>query len=243
MKALILAAGYATRLFPLTENFPKHLLEVGGKTILDYLMEKIMKIDVSEIVLVTNNKYYDHFVERSNNVNYELKVEVINDNTMSNDDKLGAIGDMQFAIEEAGLDDDLLVVCADNLFEFGLEKSVEMFQKTSKSVIVAYDIQDLEKAKSLGIVAVDENNKVTDFVEKPDNPPSTLASVGIYIYPQNVVAMVKWYLEEWNNPDSPGNFPAWLLEREDIYAQAHTEQWYDVGTHAALEAAKGRFGD
>lgn len=149
MKAIILAAGYATRLFPLTQDFPKHLIPINGKTILDYLIEKMLPLGLEEAVLVTNDKYYAHFLERKKSTDYTLPIRIINDHTKSNDDRLGAIGDMQYAIDQAQIDDDLFVVCADNLFAFDLEESLATFRKTQKSTIVAYDVQELEKAKGL----------------------------------------------------------------------------------------------
>ena len=243
MKAIVLAAGYATRLFPLTENFPKHLISIAGKTILDHLMEKMLELPVENFVLITNNKYFWYFEKWLEESDYDVDIQIINDQTISNEDKLGAVWDIQYTIEKAELDDDLFVVCADNLFDFNLKDSYESFMKTWKSTLVAYDVQDIEKAKRLGIIDIDENNKITHFVEKPIDPPSTLASAGIYFYPKNVVPLIKQYLDDWNNPDSPWMFPSRLFEREDIYAHVYTENWYDVGTFDNLKDAKEFFGE
>jgi len=140
-------------------------------------MEKMIKLPINDFVLITNNKYFWHFEKWLDKSNYDINIEIINDNTMSNDDKLWAVWDIQYAIDGAKLDDDLFVVCADNLFDFNLLDSYESFIKTWKSTIVAYDVKDIEKAKRLWIIDIDENNKILNFVEKPENPSSTLNEI------------------------------------------------------------------
>jgi len=243
MKAIILAAWYATRLFPLTKNFPKPLIKIAGKTMLDYLIDKILDIWIDEIFVVTNNKYFKHFMEWNNNAIYDAKIKILNDKTLSNEDRLWAIWDINFVLEHERINDDIFVVCGDNLFEFSLENARQKFEDNGKTTIVGYDVQDFDIAKKLWIIAIDEDNLVIDFIEKPENPPSTLASTCMYFYPRNVVKLFKEYLEEWNNKDAPWNFLARLIEEDDVYAEIYSDQRYDVWSFESLKAAKESFGE
>jgi len=243
MKAIILAAGYATRLFPLTQNFPKPLIPINNKTMMDYIMDKISQINIDEIFVVTNNKYFDHFQQRKNQSNYDIAIQIINDQTMSNDDRLGALGDTQYIIEQKNIDDDIFVVCGDNLFEFSLEPTYNLFKEKNKVTIAGFDVQSLDIAKKLWIFAIDTDQKITEFVEKPANPPSTLASTGIYFYPKEIVKIFKSYIEDGNNTDTPGSFLARLINKDEVYAKIYTDQRYDVGTFENLVAAKQKFGE
>jgi len=243
MKAIILAAGYATRLFPLTESFPKPLIKIAGKAMIDYIIEKTLEIGIEDIFVVTNDKYAGYFEAWVKNLNYNVNIKIINDKTLSNDDRLGSIGDIQFVIDQEGIDDDVFVICGDNLFEFSLYKAKQRFDLTQKTTIVGFDVQEIDVAKKLWIISINNENEVIEFVEKPVNPPSTLASAGIYFYPKSVVRLLKTYLEAGNNKDAPGNFLAWLIHEDAVFAEIYTEQWYDVGTFENLKSAKEQFGE
>ena len=239
MKSILLAGWYATRLFPLTENFPKALLPIQWqKTILDFLVDKMQEVKLDDIILVTNDKYFAYFQQRAKTCPLDIDIDIVNDGTTSNEDRLGAIWDIQLLIEQKNIDDDIFVACADNIFDFSLKAFVDTFRQTQKSCLVAYDVQDLNIAKKLWIVDIDTDHKIINFLEKPQNPPSTLASAWLYIYPKNILSLFKKYLDQGNNKGSPGNFPARLYDKQDMYATVYQQNRYDIGTFEALDAAR-----
>jgi glucose-1-phosphate thymidylyltransferase len=232
MKGLILAAGYATRLRPLTDAMPKQLLPIAGKPLLDWILVKLRETDADEIHLVTNARFADDFHGWAR----DKDVVVHDDGTTSNEDRLGAIGDMRFVQERAGLDDDLLVVAGDNLFEFSLRDYVGWWRRREApaSAIAVRDVGDRELAKEYGIVDVDEDDRVVALVEKPEEPPSTLAAIATYLYAREHWALLDEYLREGNPPDAPGHFPAWLHTRARVYAYRFEGDWFDIGNHEQL---------
>lgn len=235
MKCILLCAGYATRLFPLTQNFPKALLEVGGRAILDYTLDEVNSIDeIDHIYLVTNAKYTPHFEEWAKSKNNIKPITVFNDGTTNNDDRLGAIGDMQFTIEKAGIDDDILVLATDNLFTFKLKDFVEFYKTKNAPSVCVREEEDINLLKRVGVAKLDEDMRIVDFVEKPAEPQSKYAVYAEYIYPKNVLLMIKTYLEEGNSCDAPGNLVAYMYKRLPTYAYAFNGVCYDVGTHEAL---------
>ncbi len=233
MKALILAAGYATRLRPLTDALPKQLLPVGGRPMVDWILDRIAETSADEVQLVTNARFADDFERWAQ----DKDVHVLNDGTTSNEDRLGAIGDIQFA----GLDDDLLVVAGDNLFEYSLA-DYESYWRAHEgaSCIAVLDVGDPELAKQYGIVDVDEHDRVVDFVEKPEDPPTTLCATATYLYAREHARLVSTYLEEGNPPDAPGNYVAWLHKRAPVYAYRITGEWFDIGDRDQLLEADNR---
>ena len=235
MKCILLCAGYATRLFPLTQNFPKALLEVGGRAILDYTLDEVNSInEIDHIYLVTNAKYTPHFEEWAKSKNNIKPITVFNDGTTNNDDRLGAIGDMQFTIEKAGIDDDILVLATDNLFTFKLKDFVEFYKTKNAPSVCVSEEEDINLLKRVGVAKLDEDMRIVDFVEKPAEPQSKYAVYAEYIYPKNVLPMIKTYLEEGNSCDAPGNLVAYMYKRLPTYAYAFNGVCYDVGTHEAL---------
>lgn len=235
MKCILLCAGYATRLFPLTQNFPKALLEVGGRAILDYTLDEVNSIgEIDHIYLVTNAKYTPHFEEWAKSKNNIKPITVFNDGTTNNDDRLGAIGDMQFTIEKAGIDDDILVLATDNLFTFKLKDFVEFYKTKNAPSVCVREEEDINLLKRVGVAKLEEDMRIVDFVEKPAEPQSKYAVYAEYIYPKNVLPMIKTYLEEGNSCDAPGNLVAYMYKRLPTYAYAFNGVCYDVGTHEAL---------
>ena len=234
MKCILLCAGYATRLFPLTENFPKALLEVGGRPIIDYTLDKINKIDeIDEIYLVTNAKYTPHFEKWATEKNNIKPITVFNDKTTNNEDRLGAIGDINFTIEQAKIDDDILVLASDNLFDFELKDFAEFYSK-KKAPCICVKKEDRELLKRLGVVELDENMKVLSFEEKPAEPKGEYAAYAEYIYLREVLKNIKTYLDEGNSRDAPGNLVSYLYKIMPVYAYAFEGDCFDVGTHDAL---------
>jgi glucose-1-phosphate thymidylyltransferase len=232
MKTVLLAAGYATRLRPLTETVPKQLLPVGGRPLLDWILDKVRELeDVDEIHLVTNS----HYVEQFRRWAGPHGVAVHDDGTRTNEDRLGAVGDLQLTIDRAGIDDDLLVLAGDNLFDFGLPGFVAFARSHgAASALAVYDCGDLELATHMGIVELDDSGRVVHFVEKPSEPPSTLASTATYVFPREHVALVERYLAQGHPPDNIGSFLGWLSRQKPVYGYRFEGRWYDIGNHAQL---------
>jgi len=232
MKALILAAGYATRLRPLTDEVPKQLLPVGGRPMLDWILDKIRGVEeVDAVHLVTNSRFADDFARWAEGNG----VVVHDDGTDTNETRLGAVGDLEFVIEAAAIDDDLLVVAGDNLFDFGLDALVGFWRgQAGASVVALYDCGDLELATHLGIVEVDETGRITYMVEKPSEPPSTLAATATYVFPRAHVPLAARYLAQGHSPDNIGSFVAWLGQQKPLYGFRFEGRWYDIGNHSQL---------
>jgi len=238
MKALILAAGYGTRLYPLTLNRPKPLLKVGSKTITDRLVEKIEKVDeIDEIYIVTNEKFAPNFVEWAKGSSYKKSIKVINDHTLTNEDRLGAIGDIALVIDEVKLDDDLLILGGDNLFDFGLEDFIRFAKSKGGSAVALRDVKDLKEAKKYGVVNIDASEKVIDFVEKPKAPKSTLAAMCLYYLVKDKLSLIKTYLKTGKNKDAPGNYMGWLSKKETVYGYKFDGEWFDIGDKRLLKLA------
>ena len=232
MKALILAAGYATRLRPLTDSIPKQLLPVGGRPMVDWILERIAETSADEVHLVTNARFADDFARWAE----DKRVVVHNDRTTSNEDRLGAIGDLAFV----DLDDDALVIAGDNLFDYSLADYEAYWREKGGSCIAVYDVGDPELAKKYGIVDVDSDDRVTGFVEKPENPATTLCATATYLYKRDHLRLLDDYFAEGNPPDAPGNFVAWLHARAPVFAYRFPGEWYDIGDAKQLLEADNR---
>lgn len=231
MKAIILAAGYATRLYPLTENKPKALLPIAGKPILDYIVDQIETVDqIDSLVIISNDKFYNNFTEWQQTRKTHLEIMVLNDKTTNDENKLGAIGDVSFAIEQLSIDEDILVLAGDNIFTFELKDFVDYYNEKNEDVILVKRIENKEELKRMGNAVIDETGKVLDMVEKPENPPSDIAVFAVYLYKKDTVKLIKQYLGEGGNPDAPGFFPSWLHKRKDVYAYVFDGECYDIGT-------------
>ncbi len=241
MDAIVLAAGYATRLYPLTENTPKPLLNVSGKPIIEHIIKKLNEVGlINKIYIVTNDKFEKHFKNWLKNFNAEKPIEIINDNTKSNEGRLGALGDIHYAINTKNIGNEVMVIAGDNLFELSLNDVVNFFKKRKSNLIVLHDVKDFELAKNYGIVEV-SNNIIVNFEEKPVAPKSTLASTGIYIFPKKTISLIKKYIAQGNNPDKTGNFIEWLHKRESVYSYATDKKWYDIGSIEELEKANKHY--
>ena len=237
MKALILAAGYATRLRPLTDSIPKQLLPVGGRPMVDWILDKLREADIDDVHLVTNARFAPDFERWAAGTG----VHVHDDGTTTNESRLGAIGDFRFVQERADLDDDTLVIAGDNLFDFSLADYVDFWRShDDSSALAVYDVGDRELAKKYGVVDVDADDRIVGFLEKPDDPPTTLCATAAYLYAREHAALVATYLEEGNPPDQPGYLIAWLHTRKPVYAYRISGGWYDVGDAAQLLEADNR---
>ena len=240
MKCVILAAGYATRLRPLTDHLPKHLLPVGERPMLEWVLDRVREVDeVDAIHLVTNSLFAPEFERWAR----PHGVLVHDDETTSNEDRLGAVGDLNLVIETAGLrDDELLVLAGDNLFELSLPGFVEWWRAKPRpsSAVPLHDVGDLELATQYGIADVDERDRIVRFVEKPSDPTSTLASTLIYLLPPEHVQLIRTYLDEGESPDNAGSFLGWLAGREPVYGFRFEGSWFDIGNHEQLLDADNR---
>lgn len=238
MDAIILAAGYGTRLYPLTENTPKPLLSVAGKPIIEHIIKKLEEIgSINKIYIVTNDKFHQHFRKWLKNFESGKAIEVINDGTKSNEGRLGAFGDVHFVISSKNIDNDLIVVAGDNLFELSLMEVANFFRKRKSNVIVLHDVKDFELARHYGIVEIDSSNVVVHFEEKPVSPKSTLASTGIYLFPKKTIELIKKYIAQGNNPDKTGSFIEWLHKRDKVHSYVTDKKWYDIGSIGQLAKA------
>lgn len=237
MKAIILAGGYATRLRPLTNDLSKCLLPVGGRPMADWILERIREVDeIDDVHLVTNSRFAADFERWAAS---KERVVVHDDGTRSNEDRLGAIGDVAFTLERAGIaGEDVLVVAGDNLFEYDLREYVAFWRgKGVASAVAVRDVGDLRLASQYGVVALDEDDRVLEFVEKPAEPQSTLAATATYIYHREHVPLVARFLADGNPADQSGSFFEWLREREPVYGFRFEGSWLDIGDHEQLLAA------
>ena len=240
MKVVILAAGYATRLYPLTLNQPKPLLPIAGKPMVDHVLEKLIPAGgVDEVFVVTNQKFTSHFEEWAKQVPAGTfpQITVVNDESTDDTNKLGAIGDLHFVLTRKQVDDDVIVIAGDNLFGQKLETFIPFCREKSAPVLGIYDVGSLDEAKKYGVVDVDAEGKLLSFVEKPENPPSSLAGIALYYYPKAVLPEIDRYIKEGNNPDQPGRLVQWLYPQTPVYTWKVPGTWYDIGSKETLEEA------
>ncbi|MFC4403040.1 nucleotidyltransferase family protein [Gracilibacillus xinjiangensis] len=231
MKVIILAAGYATRLYPLTKSTAKALLEIADKPLIEYILDKVRKVEnISQIYVITNNKFYDDFMEWSRSYQEIVDLIILNDGTTSNDNRLGAIGDISYVINKMGIDEDIMVVAADNLFTFDLQPFVDFFYKKKSDCITVQNIYDTKELQRTGVVEVDQKGLVLSFEEKPIKPRSHFAVPPLYLYKRSTLHLFTEYVKSGNNPDAPGNFIPWLIGRQNVYAHFVTGKCYDIGT-------------
>ncbi len=245
MKVLILAAGYATRLYPLTLTQPKPLLPVAGKPMVDYVLDNLAPIPgIDRVYIVTNAKFAGHFQTWADNYKAsksKLEFTIINDGSTDDTNKLGAIGDLNLVLEREKLDDDLIVVAGDNLFNQSLEAFGTFCKAKEEVVLGVYDVGTLDQAKKYGVVDVDPFGKIRSFVEKPAAPASTQIGIALYYYPKKTLPLIRQYLAEGNNPDQPGRLIQWLYPKQSVYTWTVPGIWYDIGSKETLEEANRIF--
>jgi glucose-1-phosphate thymidylyltransferase len=244
MKALILAAGYATRLYPLTREFPKPLLTVRHKPIINYILDKLELIkDIDEIIVVTNSKFISRFKSWNKGLRCKKRVSLVDDLTKDESDKRGAIGDMGFAIEAKRIKDDLLVVGGDNLFDGGLDSFVSFAgAKRPHPAIGVYHIGDMRQGKKYGVVKLDKYGRIVDFREKPEKPQSPLVAMCLYYFPAESLGLIREYLGGVaRKQDATGFYIDWLRKRAAVYGFVFRGRWYDIGDRKFLDEAKERF--
>ena len=242
MKAIILSAGYATRLYPLTQNMPKGLLPIGEKSILDFITDQIETIsEINEMFIISNHKFFHHFDQWAHTRQTRLAVTVLDDHTTDDSNKLGAIGDIWFTIEHAQIDEDVLIVAGDNFFTFPLDDYLAFYRKIQRDCILVKEIEDISELRRMANVILDDDGRVLDMEEKPKEPKSHYAAFASYIYQKDTLPLIKQYLEEGHNPDAPGFFPSWLHKIKPVYAYRFEGECYDIGTHESYHEVCKKF--
>ncbi|MDP6641896.1 MAG: nucleotidyltransferase family protein [Candidatus Nanoarchaeia archaeon] len=234
MKCIILAAGFATRLYPLIKNKPKQLLPISGKPIIEHIIEKIDKY-IDEIYIVSNNKFFNNFNEWLNNYKSSVKINLVNDNVNSNEERLGGVGDLKFVLDKSNINEDTMILAGDNLFNFDVKDIIEFF-KNNGTCIGLYDVKDKELAKHYGVTII-EGSIIKDFQEKPNNPKSTLVSTAIYlITKKDLEELDRFY--ETGDLENIGHFIHHLSKIKEIYGFKIKGSWYDIGTIEEYEKAE-----
>lgn len=245
MKVIILAAGYATRLYPLTLTQPKPLLPVAGQPMVEYVLDNLAPIGgIDRIYVVTNAKFAGHFQKWSDNyreTKAKLNFTVVNDGSTDDSNKLGAIGDIHYVLEKEKVDDDLIIVAGDNLFSEKLEGFGKFVREKNAPVLAVYDVGNLEEIKKYNSISVDGTGRITFFEEKPKNPTSTITGIALYYYPKSALKLIDKYIAEGNNPDQPGRLVQWLYPRTAFYTWRVPGIWYDIGSKETLEEANKIF--
>jgi glucose-1-phosphate thymidylyltransferase len=229
MKAVVLAGGYATRMWPITKDRPKMFLPVGEGTVIDVIFEELEADPrIDEVFVSTNERFAGEFESFLADSTYE-KPTVSVEETVAEDEKFGVVGALAQLIDREGVDDDLVVIAGDNLLSFDVGEFVDFFEAADTPSIVAYDVGSKERASSYGLVQLD-GDRVVDFQEKPDDPQSTLVSIACYAFPAETLPDFDTYLADGNNPDEPGWFIQWLQERGAVHAFTFDGAWFDIGT-------------
>jgi glucose-1-phosphate thymidylyltransferase len=247
MKIIILAAGYATRLYPLTLTQPKPLLPVAGKPMINYVLDNIAAIEgIDCVYVVTNAKFAGHFAEWANgNHQHESKLNfvVVNDGSTDDSNKLGAIGDLHLVLTKERVDDDVIVVAGDNLFSQKLGDFGKYCREKNSPVLGVYDVGSLDEVKKYSVVNTDASSRIVLFEEKPKQPTSTLIGIALYFYPRATLSLIHDYVTQGNNADQPGRLMQWLYQRIPVYTWTVPGIWYDIGSKETLEEANRIFAE
>ena len=247
MKVLILAAGYATRLYPLTLTRPKPLLDVAGKPMIEHVLDNIAPIPgIDRVYVVTNAKFAGHFQQWADHyraTKAKLNFTIINDGSTDDTNKLGAIGDLNLVLEREKVDDDLIVVAGDNLFSQSVEDFGKFCRNKNAPVLAVYDVGNLEEIKKYNAITIDNEGRITFFEEKPKQPQSTVTGIALYFYPKASLPLIRQYIAEGNNPDQPGRLVQWLYPRTPFYTWRVPGLWFDIGSKETLEEANRIFSE
>ena len=240
MKTIILAAGYATRLWPLTLNTPKPLLRVGKKPMIEHIFASLENIKyINDIYIVTNTKFVRNFKDWKKSYRGGKKISVIDDGMKALKDRRGSIGDIIFSIDKRNITTDILVIAGDNVFDFDLTDFIKNAKANSPSTTIGlYDVGSIKLAKEYGIVALDKSCKITSFKEKPKQPKSTLAAMCLYCFPKQKIRLLKKYKRDGNPLDLAGSFIRWLSRKEPVYGHIFKGKWLDIGDKKSLKRSQ-----
>ena len=243
MKNIIIAAGYATRLYPLTENFPKPLLKIGDSTILDRMLADIDQIpDIDEHIIVTNHRFAPIFEEWKAKSNYKKPITIIDDGTTDNDNRLGAVRDLLLALESCKVDDDIMVLAAANILDFSLKGFIDYFKEKGSSVIMCHHEPELRKLQRTGVIAVDDDMKVLQMQEKPESPVSNWAVPPFYIYKKSDLPLIRECMDHGCGFDAPGNLAHYLTDVTPLHAWPMPGSRFDIGSMDSYQEAQERYG-
>jgi glucose-1-phosphate thymidylyltransferase len=247
VKLIILAAGYATRLYPLTLDKPKPLLEVAGKPMIEHVLASLGNVpQIDRVYVVTNAKFAGHFERWAESYTAGrggTSIVTINDGTTDDTNKLGAIGDLHLVLTRENIEDDVIVVAGDNLFDSGLEGFAQFCLRRDAPAVGVYDVGDLEEIKKYNNIGTDAEGRIISFEEKPSQPVSTVTAIALYFYPKSVLPLIRQYIEEGNNPDQPGRLVQWMYERTPFYTWSVPGRWYDIGSKETLAEADRVFSE
>jgi glucose-1-phosphate thymidylyltransferase len=218
---------------------------VGGKTILEHILDRIGGVSqVESVLIVTNDRFTSHFEEWNRAFHWSRPIEVLNDGTTTNENRLGAVGDIYFVLKQRGISEEVLVVGGDNLFEFDLGKAWTFFKQKGSSIVGLYDMVDKAKVAGLyGVVSVDENLKIVEFEEKPKEPKSALISTALYFLTAQDLDLLRLYIERGYSPDNLGDFVRYLIKEQDVYGYVFRENWFDIGSYEQYERANAYFSE
>ncbi len=240
---IVIAAGYATRLYPLTENFPKPLLSIGQNTILGRLLDDIDVLpEVSGHIIVTNHRFAAHFEAWLGTVHYSKPVTIVDDGTSTNETRLGAVCDLLLALERCRIDDDILVAAADNLLDFSLAGFVRAFQEKGTSMLMCHEQPEVEKLRRTGVIEVDDTMRVLSMQEKPQTPLSHWAVPPFYIYRKEDLGLIRGCIEQGCGKDAPGNLARYLVGRTTLHAWPMPGGRFDIGSMDTYRAAQEKYG-
>jgi len=241
MKAIILTAGYATRMYPLTLNQPKALLPLGGKPVIDYIINQVNTLpDVNEIIVISNHKFYRHFEKWVEAVKSVIPISLLNDGSTNEDDRLGAIGDINFALKENNIDEDIIVIAGDNFMTYPLLEQYQFFKTKQSDTVCAQRLADRKMLSQFAVAILDKSNKVMSLIEKPVDPPSDVAIFATYFYKRDTLPLFDQYMEEGQNTDAPGYFVQWLHKKKDVYAYIMNGECHDIGTIEAYHTMQAK---
>jgi len=242
MKCIILAAGYATRLYPLTENFPKPLLPVSGKPILDHLIDDIAAGgSVDSFIVVSNHRFAQNFRDWAESRNGDANILIADDGTSTNDTRLGAVRDIQFAIEKFAIDDDLLVIAGDNLLDFSLQRFIDYSLACRTSCLMRYFEPSVPKLTKCAVVEVDTHDRILSMEEKPEHPRSHWCCPPFYYYTRSDARLVSKGIIAGCGTDAPGSFAAWLSTQVPVHAMEMPGKRYDIGTLESYQRILANF--
>ncbi|MDB6065123.1 MAG: Glucose-phosphate thymidylyltransferase [Pedosphaera sp.] len=245
MKLVILAAGYATRLYPLTLTQPKPLLPVAGKPMIDHVLDNLAGTrEIDRVYVVTNAKFASHFqswADAYRASKAHINFTIVNDGSMDDKNKLGAIGDLHLVLSREKVDDDIIVVAGDNLFSVPIDGFATFARDKNAPAVAVYDVGNLEQVKQYNSITVDRSGRITFFEEKPKNPTRTLTAIALYYFPKFALPLIHQYIAEGNNPDQPGRLIQWLYPRVPVYTWQVPGFWYDIGSRETLDEANRIF--
>ena len=243
MKNIVIAAGYATRLGELTRNFPKPLLKIGQSTILGRMLDDIDTIpEIDEHIIITNHRFADIFRQWAAEQTYTKPVTIVDDGTETNETRLGAVCDLLFAMDQLGIDDDMLVVAADNLLFFSFREFVDFAREKGTSCIMCHEQKDIEKLRRTGVIVVDDQMRVLNMEEKPEQPKSTWAVPPFYIYKKQDLPLVRGSVDDGCGKDAPGNLAHYMVDHTTVHAWAMTAGRFDIGSLDTYYEAQKLFG-